>query len=365
MAWYDDPVAHVTKYTAANYKAMVAVILGHKTRHSTGGDDALTASDIGASASNHTHTTLPSSDEKAALAGTSGTAVSASNKLVDNSDTRLSDTRDPKSHSHAASDVTGTAVVDNDARLTDDRTPKAHNLVDTTGHPVSGLTTGHFMKATGADTYGFAAHGLTASDVGASASDHTHDYSGTYLGLSAKAADADKLDNHDSTYFQTAITTSRRFLSILQAVVPITNGATIDQYESSTNKINQDYALFPAASTKYLQWKIGLDDWNTTTIKVEPVFDSESANSGNVVFTFDALRLPDGGTIDSAWGTAVSSDDTYQGAGKQHIGPQTANITPAGASGAEIVLRITRGTDTLDGDVRLTGIWVEWPVTRT
>ena len=52
--------------------------------------------------------------------------------------------------------------------------PAAHNLIDTTGHPVSGLTTGHFLKASGATTYGFAAHGLTYSDVGASAVGHTH-----------------------------------------------------------------------------------------------------------------------------------------------------------------------------------------------
>lgn len=45
--------------------------------------------------------------------------------------------------------------------------PTVHNLVDTTNHPVSGLTTGHFLKATGEDTYAFGPHGLTAGDVGA------------------------------------------------------------------------------------------------------------------------------------------------------------------------------------------------------
>jgi len=45
--------------------------------------------------------------------------------------------------------------------------PLIHNLIDTTNHPVSGLTTGHFLKATGATTYGFAAHGLSYGDVGA------------------------------------------------------------------------------------------------------------------------------------------------------------------------------------------------------
>jgi hypothetical protein len=51
---------------------------------------------------------------------------------------------------------------------------KMHNFIDTTNHPVSGLTTGHFLKATGATTYGFAAHGLTYTDVGAAAASHTH-----------------------------------------------------------------------------------------------------------------------------------------------------------------------------------------------
>lgn len=164
--------------------------------------------------------------------------------------------------------------------------------------------------------------------------------------------------------YQPVIATARKFFSILQALIPATNGVTIDQYETATNKIAQDYALFASGVTKYLQWKIGLDNWNTTTLKFEPVYDSASANSGNVIFTADAIRLPDGGTIDTAWGTAISSTDTYQGSGKQHIGPQSTDLTPAGASGDEVVLRITRGADSLSGDVRLTGIWIEYPVTR-
>jgi hypothetical protein len=54
----------------------------------------------------------------------------------------------------------------NDSRLTDTRDPKNHTLIGS-HHTVSGLTTGHFLKATGATTYGFSAHGLTAADVSA------------------------------------------------------------------------------------------------------------------------------------------------------------------------------------------------------
>jgi hypothetical protein len=57
-----------------------------------------------------------------------------------------------------------------------------HNLIDPTHHLVSGLTTGHFLKATGATTYAFAAHGLTYTDVGAAATGQTF-----YLGTTSIA----------------------------------------------------------------------------------------------------------------------------------------------------------------------------------
>jgi hypothetical protein len=50
--------------------------------------------------------------------------------------------------------------------------PENHTLIGT-HHTVSGLTTGHFLKATGATTYGFAAHGLTKTDIGLSAVENT------------------------------------------------------------------------------------------------------------------------------------------------------------------------------------------------
>jgi len=45
--------------------------------------------------------------------------------------------------------------------------PFIHNLIDPTHHTVVGLTPGHFLKAITPTTYGFEAHGLTASSVGA------------------------------------------------------------------------------------------------------------------------------------------------------------------------------------------------------
>lgn len=41
-----------------------------------------------------------------------------------------------------------------------------HDLIDATNHPVTGLTTGYFLKALSDTTYGFDVHGLTKADIG-------------------------------------------------------------------------------------------------------------------------------------------------------------------------------------------------------
>jgi len=117
----------------------------------------------------HTNANDPSAGEKEALSGTSGTP-GAENKYVTNAD----------------------------ARNTDARTPAAHVLVSAS-HTASALTAGDFLKSLTETTFGFAAHGLGYSDVGAAASGHNHDLA--YLGIAAKAADSDKLDGSDSTAF--------------------------------------------------------------------------------------------------------------------------------------------------------------------
>lgn len=106
---------------------------------STGGTDPVISIDVGTisgTVASGDDSRFPTTSEKAALAGTSG-IPSSTNKYVTNTDSRLTNARTPASHS-----------------LTGDK------------HTASGLTAGHFLKATGASTFGFAAHGLTKADVG-------------------------------------------------------------------------------------------------------------------------------------------------------------------------------------------------------
>lgn len=65
----------------------------------------------------------------------------------------------PAAHVHAWSDITSGVPTS--------FTPSAHQLDSASFHTVSGLTAGQFLKATSPTAFGFAAHGLTYTDVGA------------------------------------------------------------------------------------------------------------------------------------------------------------------------------------------------------
>jgi len=116
-------------YTSDSRLSDARTPTAHKTSHSTGGTDALTASDIGAAASSHSHSYASTTH-----ASTHSAAGS-----------------DPLS-GISPSQITGTAVITTDSRLSDARTPTAHKTSHSTG---------------GSDA-------LAAADIGAATSGHTH-----------------------------------------------------------------------------------------------------------------------------------------------------------------------------------------------
>jgi hypothetical protein len=84
---------------------------------------------------------LPALNEKAAMAGTSGVTGNA-NRFVTDGDSRLSNARAPTPHTHAAADVTGTAVLDADARLSNARAPTSLLSSGPSGPGAVGYSTG-------------------------------------------------------------------------------------------------------------------------------------------------------------------------------------------------------------------------------
>lgn len=99
---------------------------------------------------------IPSADISAALAGTSGTAPSGTNKFVDNADTRNTDARTPTSH--GADKHSQTLVETGDSRLSDARTPTAHGHTEsevtfdtTSGHDHNGVNSKSVVAGSSVD----------------------------------------------------------------------------------------------------------------------------------------------------------------------------------------------------------------------
>lgn len=90
---------------------------------------------------------------------------------------------------------------------------RQHNLTSGDDHVVSGLTAGHFLKATGAASFAFGPHGLTYSDVGAAAAGHNHDSDYDPLG-SAAAAMAGHVAAYDHSLLHAAATVTGNGIAI-------------------------------------------------------------------------------------------------------------------------------------------------------
>jgi len=174
----------------------------HASSHATGGSDVLTPAAIGAA--NAAHGAHPTTDQAAALAGTSGTP-NDTNRYVTNTDSRLTDARPAGPHTHGnvtnAGAIGSTANIPiitgasgvlqagafgttantfcqgDDSRLSNARTPTAHNhiateitsgtlAVDRGGTGIASYTTGNYIRASGATTLEQRTPAQVATDIG-------------------------------------------------------------------------------------------------------------------------------------------------------------------------------------------------------
>ena len=135
-------------YTSDSRLSDARTPTAHKTSHSTGGTDALSASDIGAAASSHTHS-------YASTTHASTHAAAGSDPLSGIS----------------PSQITGTAVITTDSRLSDSRTPTAHASTHNAGG--TDALAIDAVAATGS------LRTLGTSATSAAAGNHAH--SGTYV----------------------------------------------------------------------------------------------------------------------------------------------------------------------------------------
>ncbi|MEN6532344.1 MAG: DUF2961 domain-containing protein [Bryobacteraceae bacterium] len=92
---------------------------------------------------------------------------------------------------------------------------------------------------------------------GKSATDHNHD--STYLGIAAKAADADLLDGHDTGYFQTALTNPVTGTGSSGYVPMFTGTSTVGNSELSNNTTNHQFGLYDSTLKSRLNLNVCFD----------------------------------------------------------------------------------------------------------
>jgi hypothetical protein len=129
---------------------------------------------------------------------------------------------------------------------------------------------------------------------------------------------------------------SQFFLSPLNGVPSLTQGATASKIQMPTNKQNIEYASFLASgSPSYFEWSFSLpSDYNGGALTpVFTWFTTASAVSGsNVVWGLQGRAYGDGDNLDSAWGSAQEIMDTTTSA--SYINRISASASPVILSGS-------------------------------
>ena len=161
------------------------------------------------------------------------------------------------------------------------------------------------------------------------------------------------------------------------AMVPsVTSGAQAVTTEHATNDVMGDSFAFDTSADEYVQFKLVMpEQWNSSTIKAKFYWHpaSSTTTSHDVTWAIQATAHADGGTIDSAFGTAVTINDEVLGtaAARIHLTAATGAMTVAGTPGVsadEIVFfRIYRdvSADDLNEDAHLLGVSLQYQETAT
>lgn len=152
-----------------------------------------------------------------------------------------------------------------------------------------------------------------------------------------------------------------------------TNGAASGSAETTTNKVMLDTLDFDTATDEFAQFDIRMPkSWNESTVTFIPVWSHPStATNFGVSWWLQGVALSDGDAADSAFGTAVESQDTGGTTDDIYQGPESSAITIAGtpATGDWVKFQIYRDVsdagDTLAVDARLHGILLLYTIADT
>lgn len=132
------------------------------------------------------------------------------------------------------------------------------------------------------------------------------------------------------------------FLDAGGCMVPVTSPATLDQAESSTNKVNYIYAEFAKAGTQKIQWIKALPaDLASLTFTATIKWLPPAAASGNAKWVLKAKRFTDNTAMDTALAEVTNVTDAYQTQSAVHVAATTSAFTISG-TGNLVVFELSR-----------------------
>ena len=148
-----------------------------------------------------------------------------------------------------------------------------------------------------------------------------------------------------------------------------TSGAASGQIETTTNKVNVKVLDFDKDADESAHFAIPSPlYWDASTVTVTPYWTTTAGTTGTVVWSIAAMSFANDDALDQAYGTAVTSTDTFILASDVHIAPTTAAITVGGTptAGDWVQFKILRdiSEDTLDNDARLLGVRVTFGIAK-
>lgn len=146
-----------------------------------------------------------------------------------------------------------------------------------------------------------------------------------------------------------------------------TNGAAFNTTQLGTNGTLVSSLAFDTATAEYAQFQIRMPkSWNESTVTFTPVWTANSTSTNGVAWSLQAKALGNDGTIDAAWGTAVTVTDANTATAYQvHIASESSAVTIANASELEWVVfeiyrDVSNGGDTLAVDALLLGVTINY-----
>jgi len=144
----------------------------------------------------------------------------------------------------------------------------------------------------------------------------------------------------------------------------LTNGATANQLETATNKINYAVLDFSGSTAQYAHFNIATPkSWNAGSLSYIVYWESTAADTDGVAWTLQAVVIIDGDDVDATWGTATTVVDNAMSTptARYYSAESTAlTVGNSPASGEHVQFRFGRnpahGSDTMAEDARLVGI---------